>query len=63
MVNEELLDRTLDIDELADYLRSVDARDFVMVIDACNAAGSVERGDSPGEQPTAARAADVRYAA
>ena len=43
MVNEELLDRTLDSDELADYLRSVDAGDFVMVIDACNAAASGSR--------------------
>ena len=44
VVNEELLDRTLDSDELADYLRRVDAGDFVMVIDACNAAASVEGG-------------------
>ena len=44
VVNKELLDRTLDSDELADYLRSVDAGDFVMVIDACNAAASVEGG-------------------
>ena len=44
VVNEELLDRTLDSDELADYLRRVDAGDFVMVIDACSAAASVEGG-------------------
>ena len=44
VVNEDLLGRTLDSDELADYLRSVDAGNFVMVIDACNAAASVEGG-------------------
>ena len=44
VVDEDLLDRTLDSDELADYLRRVDAGDFVMVIDACNAAASVEGG-------------------
>ena len=44
VVDEALLKRTLDSDELADKLRKVDAGDFVMVIDACNAAASVEGG-------------------
>ena len=44
VVDEALLKRTLDSDELADKLRKVDAGHFVMVIDACNAAASVEGG-------------------
>ena len=43
-VNEALLARTLDSDELAKWLLQVDAGDFVLVIDACNAAASVEGG-------------------
>ena len=43
-VDSDLLARTLDSDLLARYLRRVDADDFVMVIDACNSAASVEGG-------------------
>lgn len=43
-VDERLLRRTLDSDVLARRLRGVDAGDFVMVFDACNAAASVEGG-------------------
>ena len=43
-VNSALLARTLDSDLLARHLRRVDAGDFVMVIDACNSAASVEGG-------------------
>ena len=44
VVDEALLKSTLDSDELARLMRRVDAGDFVMVIDACNAAASVEGG-------------------
>ena len=44
VVDEALLEHTLDSDLLASHLRPVDAGDFVMVIDACNAAASVEGG-------------------
>ena len=44
VVNDALLSRTLDSDLLARHLLQVDAGDFVMVIDACNAAASVEGG-------------------
>ena len=44
VVDDELLERTLGSEMLADRLRNVDAGDFVMVIDACNAAASVEAG-------------------
>ena len=43
-VNSDLLARTLDSDLLAEHLRRVDAGNFVMVIDACNSAASVEAG-------------------
>lgn len=43
-VNSTLLARTLDSDLLARRLRRVDAGDFVMVVDACNSAASVEGG-------------------
>ena len=43
-VNSALLARTLDSDLLARHLRRVDAGDFVMIVDACNAAASVEGG-------------------
>ena len=43
-VNSSLLARTLDSDLLARYLLRVDAGEFVMVIDACNSAASVEGG-------------------
>ena len=44
VVDDALLESTLDSDELARRLRGVDAGEFVMVIDACNAAASVEGG-------------------
>ena len=44
VVDDALLESTLDSDELARLLHGVDAGDFVMVIDACNAAASVEGG-------------------
>ena len=44
VVNDALLTRTLDSDLLASHLLRVDAGDFVMVIDACNSAASVEGG-------------------
>ena len=44
VVDDTLLKNTLDSDLLAHYLRQVDAGDFVLVIDACNAAASVEGG-------------------
>lgn len=48
-VDSELLARSLDSDVLASYLSRVDAGRFVLVIDACNAAASVEGGDfKPG---------------
>ena len=43
-VDKSLLRRTLDSDMLAQSLRRVDAGDFAMVIDACNAAASVQGG-------------------
>lgn len=43
-VNSALLSRTLDSDLLARHLRQVDAGDFVMIVDACNSAASVEGG-------------------
>ena len=48
-INNALLARTLDSDLLARHLRRVDAGDFVMVVDACNSAASVEgSGFKPG---------------
>ena len=48
-VNSALIERTLNSDLLTRHLRRVDAGDFVMVIDACNSAASVEgRGFKPG---------------
>jgi len=44
VVNDALLARTLDSDVLARHLLRVDAGHFVMVIDACNSAASVEGG-------------------
>ena len=44
VVDDALLARTLDSDVLARHLLRVDAGDFVMVIDACNSAASVEGG-------------------
>ena len=44
VVDRALLKSTLDSDMLTDHLRDVDAGDFVMVIDACNAAASVQGG-------------------
>ena len=44
VVDKALLKSTLDSDMLTDHLRHVDAGDFVMVIDACNAAASVQGG-------------------
>lgn len=44
VVDDALLEHTLDSDLLARHLRRVDGGDFVMVIDACNAAASVEGG-------------------
>ena len=43
-VNSALLARTLDSDLLAHHLHRVDAGDFVIVIDACNSAASIEGG-------------------
>ena len=49
VVDDTLLERTLDSDLLARHLLRVDAGDFVIVIDACNAAASVEGDDfKPG---------------
>ena len=44
VVDSALLARTLDSDLLARHLSRVDAGDFVMVVDACNSAASVEGG-------------------
>ena len=44
VVDSALLTRTLDSDQLARHLFRVDAGDFVMVVDACNSAASVEGG-------------------
>ena len=44
VVDSALLTRTLDSDLLARHLSRVDAGDFVMVVDACNSAASVEGG-------------------
>lgn len=49
IVDEELLGRTLDSDVLAERVRGLDAGQFVLVIDACNSAASVEgEGFKPG---------------
>jgi WD40 repeat protein len=48
-VTQELLNASISSDELTAWLRSVDAGDFVMVVDACHAAAAVEGTDfKPG---------------
>lgn len=46
---DDLLARFVSSDELSDWLRDVDAGDFVLVVDACQSAASVaQRGFKPG---------------
>ena len=48
-VSDDLLQRTLTSDDLAGHLLGIDAGDFVIVIDACNASASVQgKGFKPG---------------
>jgi len=44
----ELLNRAVSSDELANWLRDVDAGDMAMIIDACQSAASVGSGFKPG---------------
>lgn len=49
IVDDELLKRSLNSDQLSDLLRDVDSGEFLFIIDACNSAASVEGdGFKPG---------------